>query len=377
MNNQNILDALINHTRLLIYFKDTGGRYTFVNREWLARCRLERDQVIGRNDIELFGEVWGENFRINDRKVAETREPFEFEESVTLPDGRVIVHHSVKFPVFDQEGRLCGTGGMSSDISERKQLEASLLLSNRTKDKFFSIIAHDLKNPLNGLLGLTDLLLDDLPYTRPDQLEKEIRLIGQTTRVLYNLLDNLLAWARSQTGQLECRPVPCTLAGLCREASDTLVAALGAKSLRLETEIPTDLRVLADPHLTSAILRNLLSNAVKYSHPGGEIRISARADGDQVLLEIEDAGVGISPQRIARLFQPEAKSSTPGTGGELGTGLGLLLCKDFAERQSGRIEAESLPGQGACFRLFLPVAPAGAQRPHPAQTGNNLEAASR
>ncbi|HEX5277137.1 MAG TPA: PAS domain-containing protein, partial [Fluviicoccus sp.] len=188
MNSQNMLDALMNNTNRLIYFKDLDGRYTFVNREWLRQCNLGEHQVLGRTDEELFGPEWAEIFRTNDLQVIQNRQAIDFEEKIVGPDGTVVIHHSIKFPVQDNQGRLTGTGGISSDITERKALEESLLVSNRTKDKFFSIIAHDLKNPLNGLIGLTDLLMDDLDVAPPAQVQKEIRLIGQTTKVLHNLL---------------------------------------------------------------------------------------------------------------------------------------------------------------------------------------------
>ena len=361
MNSQNMLDALMNNTNRLIYFKDLEGRYTFVNREWLRQSFQDEHNVIGRTDPELFGPEWGDLFRRNDLKVLQTRSPLDFEEQVTMPDGTVIIHHSIKFPVYDNQGSLCGTGGISSDITERKHLENSLKLSNQTKDKFFSIIAHDLKNPLNGLLGLTDLLLDDYVLASPVQIEKELRLINQTTKVLHNLLDNLLTWARSQTGLLEFRPRSLPLCALVQECVELVQPALQAKNLKLEVDCDKNLRVHADPQMTSTILRNFLANAIKYSFPDNTVHLSVRHGGDQVVVEVRDEGIGISAARMDKLFQLESKSSTPGTGGELGSGLGLLLCKDFAERQQGRVEVSSELGKGTVMRVLIPHGGSGSE----------------
>ncbi|HEX5359558.1 MAG TPA: PAS domain-containing sensor histidine kinase [Fluviicoccus sp.] len=354
MNSQNMLDALMNNTSRLIYFKDLDGRYTFVNREWLRQCNLSEHQVLGHTDEDLFGPEWAAIFRTNDLQVIQSGEAIDFEEKVIGPDGAVVIHHSIKFPVRDNQGRLTGTGGISSDITERKALEESLLISNRTKDKFFSIIAHDLKNPLNGLIGLTDLLMDDLDVAPPAQVQKEIRLIGQTTKVLHNLLDNLLTWARSQTGLLEYQPRRLPLPALIQESAQLLHPALLAKRITLKICCPDSIHILADLQMSATILRNLLGNAIKYSYADSEIRLRARETDGFVVLEVQDGGVGIPPGRLQKLFRLESKSSTPGTEGELGSGLGLLLCKDFAERQHGRVEVESEPGKGTTLRVYIP-----------------------
>lgn len=368
MISQNMLDALMNNTNRLIYFKDLEGRYTFVNREWLRQAGVEADRVNGRTDHEIFGPVWGDIFRGNDLKVLQTLEPIDFEEEVTLADGTTVIHHSIKFPVFNEQGAPCGTGGISSDITERKRLEASLRHSNQTKDKFFSIIAHDLKTPLSGLLGLTDLLLDDVELANPRHFEKEIRLINQTTKVLHNLLDNLLTWARSQTGLLEYEPRRLPFCALLRECVQLVQPSLVAKELTLEVDCVEGMEVVADAQMTSTILRNLLANAIKYSWPGGTVRVVARPEGGFVVLEVQDEGVGIPAERLQSLFCLASKSSTPGTRGELGSGLGLLLCKDFAERQQGWVEVESTLGRGSTMRMKIPGGLPGA-------TGHGMVAA--
>lgn len=356
MISQNMLDALMNNTSRLIYFKDLEGRYTFINPVWQRHAGVPADQVLGRTDIEIFGTEWGNCFRRNDLKVLAERDTCDFEESVTL-NGATITYHSIKFPVFDDDGALSGIGGISADITERKQLEQSLRLSNRTKDKFFSIIAHDLKNPLNGLLGLTELLLDEHPASGTARIGKELRLINQTTKVLHNLLDNLLTWSRSQTGLLEYTPMALPLCALVEECIQLAQPALHAKQLRLELHCEQEMEITADPHMTATILRNLLANAIKYSWPEGVIYIAGWMLDGFACVEVRDEGVGIPAARLERLFSLEDKASSPGTQGEQGSGLGLLLCKDFAERQHGRIEVESECGRGTRLRVLIPGRP--------------------
>ena len=227
---------------------------------------------------------------------------------------------------------------------------------NATKDKFFSIIAHDLKNPFGQMMMFADLLQEELQKASADRLEHYINIMCQASRQGYRLLENLLEWSRAQTDRIAFEPRPIRLNSLVIEAVGIVTHHADNKQLRIDIDIPKDLILYADGYMMGTILRNLVSNAVKFTEKGGTIEIAARQTDDELEITIEDSGIGMTEKSLAKLFRIDTHHSTPGTQQEKGTGLGLLLCKEFVKKHDGRISVSSEPGKGSCFRLVFPRA---------------------
>jgi len=232
---------------------------------------------------------------------------------------------------------------------KNRQLEASI----HTRDTLFAIIGHDLKNPFNTLLGFAELLYENYPSYTEEERKAHILRIRNAAEHLLQLLDNLLQWSSLQQGRMDPSPAVISLQSLFEEILPVFKPQAEAKRIRLETHIPEDIRVRADHRMVSVVLRNLLSNALKFTGSGGRIRVSAVAQKKQVLLEVQDTGVGIPESHQNNLFSAEGTVRTKGTDGETGTGLGLYLCRQFVEKNGGKIWVKSRTGQGSSFYLTL------------------------
>ena len=246
-------------------------------------------------------------------------------------------------------------------LSEKKILEDEILRSevlkqlNATKDKFFSIIAHDLKNPFITILGFTDLLLSDYFELSDEEKIHYITEMKKSTEVSHNLLQNLLLWSRSQTERIEFNPQKLELLQIVGENILLLKATAEKKQIKILREIPPELYVNADEEMLNTVLRNLLTNAIKFSYKGGAISVNAFAKDNFVEVSVVDSGVGIDQYTIENLFRLDAARSTIGTDNEAGTGLGLILCKEFVEKHGGKIWVESEPGKGSLFKFTLSI----------------------
>lgn len=224
-----------------------------------------------------------------------------------------------------------------------------------TKDKFFSVMAHDIKNPFNAIMGFSEILLEDY-----DQMNNAMRLeliqhIATSSKNLYQLLENLLTWSRFQRGSLEFNPQPVEVSAAMERAIDTLLPIAVSKGVTLlDRTHDTTLYVMADPPMLDSILRNLISNALKFTPQDGKVEVVSVADRDTVTISVADTGVGMTAEQVNRLFRIDTSTTTPGTNNEQGTGLGLILVHDFVTRQGGHIEVLSDVGQGSIFKVTLP-----------------------
>ncbi len=247
------------------------------------------------------------------------------------------------------------------DVSERKRAEQALQESearlkelNATKDRFFSIIGHDLRSPLSIINGLSGLLLEQIHNQDYKELEKNARVIQKSSQRITDLLTNLLIWSQSQTGKIKFNPQYFEFTSLVDEVSDLLSSWASQKSIRISKSLPKDLPITADFDMVSTILRNLISNGIKFTKTDGEIKILAEKKSHQIIVSVKDNGIGIRQKDIDKLFQIENAYSNTGTQKENGTGLGLLLCKEFIEMHGGKIWVESTVGKGSTFSFMLP-----------------------
>ena len=247
------------------------------------------------------------------------------------------------------------------NISKRKKAELALKESeiqlrelNATKDKFFSIIAHDLKSPFNAIVGFSEILVEQIREKDYAGIEEYAGYIHTSSLRAMSLLSNLLEWSRTQIGRMNYTPEKIGLQAIINEAIELLTDSAKQKGITILSTIPENLIVFADKTMISTVLRNLVSNAIKFTNSGGHINFTAQQIDDELLVSVADNGVGIRKESLPSLFLIEESKSTSGTEKETGTGLGLILCKEFIEKHGGRIWVESEEGVGSTFKFTLP-----------------------
>lgn len=231
--------------------------------------------------------------------------------------------------------------------------EKQLKELNDNKDKFFSIISHDLRSPFNSLLGLTNLLAEDIDELRNEDIKGITADINKASKNLLNLLDNLLEWSRLKTGRIEFEPNDENLYEIIFNVIYLLRGNALTKEISIINNVNKDIIINADINMLSSVFQNLISNAIKFTGKGGEITVSAEEKDTEIEISVQDNGVGMSDDDIGKLFRIDVNHSTLGTAKEKGTGLGLILCKELIEKNGGKIWAESKPGDGSTFRFTL------------------------
>ncbi len=243
-----------------------------------------------------------------------------------------------------------------SDINQKLQeSQKELKQLNATKDKFFSIIAHDLKNPFTALVSLTEILSAKSEDLKPERRKEIIDQISNASRSTYRLLDNLLEWSRTQQGKILYKPEAVNLFDVTREVVDLQLNTLEQKRQNINLQVDTDLVIKADNHMLSFVIRNLIGNAIKFTPLGGEISVTAKKGSREAIVKVSDTGVGMTRTVIDKLFDLNTHYTTEGTNKEKGVGLGLILCKEFVEQMDGGIFVESTPGNGSTFAFSLPL----------------------
>jgi len=267
---------------------------------------------------------------------------------------------STQYLIDEETGRLMAFGS-ARDITNRKKAENEIMLKNEElqklnaqKDKFFSIIAHDLKSPFNSIVGFSELLVEEVTEKNYEEIQKYAKIILQSSERAMDLLINLMEWTRAQTGRMEFNPEHVELVDLINQIILLFRDIAGQKSIKIKKILPSSAPVYCDKAMISTVIRNLVSNAIKFSNPGSEITISLDQDTKEFILIIRDHGVGIPRERVEKLFQIDKSISTEGTNHEQGTGLGLILCKEFVEKHGGTIQVKSELGKGSDFIISIP-----------------------
>jgi Signal transduction histidine kinase len=272
---------------------------------------------------------------------------------------------SLSMPVSESGSDTAAEKKLLLQLREMEELNTGLelLVEQRTSKlveivstnaKFLSIIAHDLRNPFSSILGILELLKMSLKELDKNEIEKYVEIIYNSANNTLTLLDNLLVWAVSQNKEKNFRPIKINLYELLREEIENLKTLASQKQITLRHSVKPDLNVTADIQMVKTILRNLINNAIKYTNVNGEIIIDANEVNQYIEIAIKDNGIGISAEDQRKLFKIDAFHSTPGTHDERGTGLGLLLCKEFVELHGGNIRIESEAGKGSIFAFTLP-----------------------
>ena len=345
---------------------DLEGNITNANRTLLCYLETNLHEITQHNIFEYIHKDHLESaYASRDKILAGAyNDPFEI---IAIGVKGQTVTYEVKASPMHQNGQLTGIQCVFSDVTLRKQATEKLeqytrdlLDLNKTKDKFFSIIAHDLRNPYSSMIGFSEMLLEDLDQLSKEEVRESLQIIYASAKNSFTLLDNLLAWSRLETGHMPFNPARIVLADAVDEVNNVLFTMAIRKRIELNNLVNPEILVFADKNMLITILNNLIMNAIKYTAGGGCVNISAEkltsesaSDRENILISVEDNGIGIEPELMNDLFTGKKPVSQPGTEKEQGTGLGLMLTREMIEKHGGKISVRSTAGKGSVFSFQL------------------------
>ena len=354
------LSIVASETDNLIFLADARGSIEWVNQAVSRLYGKKPEDFTGKDLFSLSSCESRDELATN---FYEKKRSINYESSLKGMNGELYSFQTTLTPIIDQKGNIERIIAVDSDITRIKEVEQDLIQkqkeleqANATKDKFFSIISHDLKNPFNSLLGLSDLLVRKADRMDPDKIRTFHQSIYTTTRQAYELLSNLLQWSRSQLQQISINSREFEMSELVDENLSLHQQRAKEKGIELVNHIRDSIPVFADYDMITSVVRNLLSNAIKFTGNGGSVEIDVRDQGRFWEFQVRDTGMGLSKEQINQMFQPGKAHSAEGTDKEKGTGLGLLLCKEFVTKNGGAIQAYSRHGSGSTFSFTLPKA---------------------
>jgi PAS domain S-box-containing protein len=345
-----------------VFYKDSKNNFIRVNKYFAQVQKKDKSELEGRNLSELYTKEIANLYFQDDLAVINSGIPkLNIEEPWESAEGLRWVNTN-KIPFVDADGNTIGIIGISMDITERKKAEKKIELkneqlekSNAEKDKFFSIIAHDLRSPFNGFLGLTEIMAEGLQNLTLEEIQKIAVSMKKSAANLYSLLGNLLEWSLMQRGLTAFEPQLFLLSRIITESMALVTERADKKEIAISYDIPEDLSVFADSNMFEGIIRNLASNAVKFTNKGGVVNISAKTMPDNsVEISVKDTGIGMGKDITDNLFRLDIDTSRKGTEDELSSGLGLFICKDFIEKHGGKLRVESEEGKGSVFTFTIP-----------------------
>ena len=355
--NEELLSLFMKHSPIYSFIKEvtpTESRVLRASENFKDMIGISGSDMVGKTMYELFPLEFAKKITADDWAIVSGGNPLTLNEEL---NGRYYV--TIKFPITQNGKNLLA--GYTIDVTDQKLAEQCLLENeshlrelNATKDKFFSIIAHDLKSPFNSIIGFSNLLIRQIEEKDYAAIERYASIIQNSSQQAMDLLMNLLEWSRSQTGHIVFTPEKIDFVASINQVTELLFAFAQQKSITIYLETSVNPSFFADKAMINTILRNLISNAIKFTKVGGEIIISAEQTLNDLVVSVSDNGIGMDEETTSKLFRIDQNQSTLGTEKEKGTGLGLLLCKEFIEKHSGRIWVESEPGKGSKFHFSIP-----------------------
>lgn len=349
------LETLMDVIPFPLYHKGTDGRFLSANASFRVVFEVQKDAVAGhKNEDFLVPENAKTLAKIELDVMA--RDSMAVEETVLIhADG--LPHNFIVYlmPFVDDHHAVHGSIGVLIDITERKIREGKLVQLNATKDQLFSIISHDLRGPVGKLKQLLDIYIDDPAIFDKSTWDQVFLDMRRSSDSLFQLLENLLSWARSQQGYDNVHFEAVALEPVVADVFAVLKLLANDKKISLDMNLRLNGPMLTDRHVLSTILRNLVHNALKFTLPGGKIVVTAEETLNDLWIEVKDNGLGMPEETVKRIFQKRERISTFGTGKERGQGIGLGLCMDLAESMGAHLEAESSVGGGTAIRLHLPT----------------------
>lgn len=354
------LSAAVEQSANTIVISDIKGNIEYVNPVFTKLTGYSAKEALGQNPRILNAGTQPKEYYAEMWQTISVGKIWEGEFHNKTKNGNFFWEHVIITPLKNDDGIITNYLAVKENITDRKKAELKLKESeeqlrelNTTKDKFFSIIAHDLRSPFNSILGFSELILENSKRNDFSNTLKMSTILNDTVNKSFDLLNNLLEWSRVQTDRITFMPDNHQLSILIVEVVKLLSLAAMKKNIKVDFEV-SDIEIKIDVNMIQTVLRNLLSNAIKYSHKGGLINISAFENKNEVEISVKDNGVGINKDYMEKLFLLGENIATLGTDNEKGTGLGLILCKEFVEKHKGKIWVKSEEGKGSEFKFILP-----------------------
>ncbi|MCK5823584.1 MAG: PAS domain S-box protein, partial [Bacteroidales bacterium] len=358
----NKLSTAIEQSPLTIVITDLEGKIEYANPYFEKLTGYTTKEVIGLNPrflksgktpLETYVYLW---------KTITSEKIWTGEFINKKKNNEIFIEKAIISPIKNERGKIVNYISIKEDITKQKETEQELKTAKKqaeelsaTKDKFFSIIAHDLKSPFNAIMGFSELLLLKHKDLDEKTREKYIENITKSAKNTFELLENLLLWANSQRGTIQFNPELISLKTLFQNIIDLHQETAMRKEISLNYFLDKDIDVKADKNMLTSVIHNLITNALKFTNRNGKVNLSAFLSENDIKITIEDNGVGMNEETKNKIFGLSTNQSTVGTAGEMGTGLGLVLCKEFVEKNSGKIWVESELGKGSRFIFTIPV----------------------
>jgi len=347
-----LLQSIMDNSPAVISVKDTRGRYISINRRYEELFQVDSNEVAGKTDHDLHSQEVAVAVRTNDLLVLQAGEPLEFEETIPSKDGSPHTYLSVKFPLWDAQGKVYAVCAIATDITTRIEVE-------QLKADFLSMISHDLRGPLTSIKGLSSLLLMDSVEYDAETTAEYLNSIDEEADRMSELVGNLLDMSRIEASAMPLDPEVCHLADIASEIVRITERSRIGGDHKIIVDVPLDLpEIYADYDQIGRVLSNLLSNSIKYSPANSEIVISAHVKSESpkvIVTSVKDHGVGIPEADRDQIFDKFYRVSTDLGRGRPGSGLGLAICKAIVEAHNGNLWVDSAVGQGSTFFFTLPI----------------------
>lgn len=345
---------------------DLEGKIIRVNQTEFEMLGYSRDEMLGKYAWEFIVDKEASKQAVLAKIANKKSLEKNFERIIRRKDGSTFPILVEDLLLFDKNGKCIGIRTTIQDITERKKadieikrINKELIELNATKDKFFSIIGHDLRGPIGGFKSLIEMMILNFDLTDTARLTKALMIIQSSASSTFELLENLLTWARSQRNEIEFNPANVRLNEIIELSMKPLNGFAHGKQINIIDNLPQNQIVYADSNMLMAIMRNLISNAIKFTHPGKNIYLTAFENKDNWTISIKDEGIGIKNENLYKIFNSSENFTTSGTLKEKGSGLGLLLCKEFVKKHGGKIwvvsdSGNNEGGNGSDFKFSLP-----------------------
>ncbi len=356
------LDTIIETAPALIFVKDIHKKFKLVNKNFLEFFNTTNEAILNRDNAELISK--NNQWLADEEDDAVINDKISFkniEREITLPNGKKVWLNINKAPLIDGEGRTKGIVGITDDITQRILFQEALIKTqkeleelNNNKNRFFSIIAHDLKGPFTSMLGFSEFLVNDFDELTEEERKEFLKNINSTIKSVLELINNLLDWSRIQFKKIDFTPKEVFLQPIVESVFYSLKIAASNKKILLKNNLPDGIKIFADDNMVETVIRNLVNNSIKFTNENGFVEVSAEDRQTDVQIKITDNGVGMSKEIADNLFKIDVNVSRKGTYAEKGTGLGLLVCKEFIDKHKGNIHVQSEENKGSTFLITLP-----------------------